>query len=115
MFINISTIAYINTTPCSTIKDKSNMIPLNNILKGFTILLITFFNYPYYYTQTILENGGFEDGQGNWSTYFEITFKNYDETKLYYLTLFDNIFSEFLFVREVATPRSLKENTKYSQ
>ena len=47
------------------------MIPLNNILKGFTILLITFFNYPYYYTQTILENGGFEDGQGNWSTYFE--------------------------------------------
>ena len=36
------------------------MIPLNNILKGFTILLITFFNYPYYYTQTILENGGFE-------------------------------------------------------
>jgi len=48
----------------------------------------------------------------NMTGQFEITFKNYNETKLYYLTLFDPIFSEFLFIREVATPRSLKENLK---
>ena len=44
---------------------------------------------------------------------FEIEFPNFDETKLYYLTLFDSIVSEFLFIREVASPRSLKENIKY--
>ena len=54
-----------------------------------------------------------ETEEKNMTGDFEITFKNYDETKLYYLTLFDNIFSEFLFVREVSTPRSLKENIKY--
>ena len=44
---------------------------------------------------------------------FEIEFPNFDETKLYYLTLFDSIISEFLFIREIASPRSLKENIKY--
>lgn len=44
---------------------------------------------------------------------FEILFKGYDETKFYYLTLFDPIFSEFFFVRELSTPRSLKENIKF--
>tara|TARA_R110002126_G_scaffold190849_1_gene338972 strand:+ start:393 stop:4385 length:3993 start_codon:yes stop_codon:yes gene_type:complete len=44
---------------------------------------------------------------------FEITFKNFDETKLYYLTLFDKTFSEFLFVRELSSPRSLKEKLKF--
>lgn len=43
---------------------------------------------------------------------FEITFKDYNETKFYYLTLFDPIFSEFLFIRDVSSPRSLKENLK---
>ena len=31
---------------------------------------------------------------------FQLTIKNYNETKLYYLTLFSDIFSEFLFIKE---------------
>ena len=44
---------------------------------------------------------------------FQLEFKNYDETKIYYLTLNDPIFSEFIYVREDAAPRSLKENLKF--
>ena len=49
----------------------------------------------------------------NISGEFEILFNNYDELKFYYLTLFEDIFSEFFFVREDASPRSLKENIKF--
>jgi hypothetical protein len=44
---------------------------------------------------------------------FEIVINNYDETKLYYLTLFSDIFSEFIFIKEDISLRSLKENIKF--
>lgn len=44
---------------------------------------------------------------------FEITFDDYDELKIYYLTLFDDVISNFLFVREKSKPRSLKDNIKF--
>lgn len=44
---------------------------------------------------------------------FEITIDNFSETKLYYLTLFSDIFSEFIFIREDSSVRSMKENIKY--
>ena len=44
---------------------------------------------------------------------FQITIDDFDETKLYYLTLFSDVFSEFLFIREDSSVRSLKENIKY--
>ena len=44
---------------------------------------------------------------------FEITMDNFNETKLYYLTLFDSIFQEFIYIREDSSLRSLKENIKY--
>ena len=49
----------------------------------------------------------------NMSGDFEILIPDFEETKLYYLTLFDSIISEFLFIREISSPRSLKENIKY--
>ena len=47
------------------------MLPINNILKGFILSLVTIIPNPYFYLQNILENGGFEEGQGDWSTYFD--------------------------------------------
>ena len=44
---------------------------------------------------------------------FEITVDNFDESKIYYLTLFDTIFQEFIYIREDSSLRSLKENIKY--
>ena len=43
---------------------------------------------------------------------FRMTIKNYDETKFYYLTHFSDIFSEFFYIREVDSLRSLKETLK---
>ena len=44
---------------------------------------------------------------------FEITIDNFNEMKLYYLTIFSDIFSEFIFIREDSSLRSMKENIKY--
>ena len=44
---------------------------------------------------------------------FEITIDDFKETKLYYLTVFNDIFSEFIYIREDSSLRSLKENIKY--
>ena len=44
---------------------------------------------------------------------FEITIDNFNETKIYYLTIFDDIFKEFIYIREDSSLRSLKENIKY--
>ena len=44
---------------------------------------------------------------------FEITIDNFNETKIYYLTMFDDIFKEFIYIREDSSLRSLKENIKY--
>ena len=44
---------------------------------------------------------------------FEISMENYNETKIYYLTLFSEIFSKFIFIRENSSVRSLKENLKF--
>ena len=44
---------------------------------------------------------------------FEILFPGYNDFKIYYMTLFDNIMSEFLFIREENSVRSLKENLKF--
>ena len=38
---------------------------------------------------------------------FEIKFPNFDNTKMYYLTHFDEIISKFLYVKEESKPRSL--------
>lgn len=38
---------------------------------------------------------------------FEINFPNYDNTKLYFLSLFEKVFNKFLYVKEESKPRSL--------
>ena len=43
---------------------------------------------------------------------FEMTFVGYQEFKFYYLTLFNEIFSQFFYIREIASVRSMKENLK---
>ena len=43
---------------------------------------------------------------------FEMSFDGYQEFKFYYLTLFNDIFSQFFYIREIASVRSLKENLK---
>ena len=47
------------------------MLSIKNILKGFILSLIIIVLRPYVYSQNILQNGGFEEGQGDWSTYFD--------------------------------------------
>ena len=47
------------------------MLPFKNISKSSILSLITIVLSPYFYSQNILKNGGFEEGQGDWSTYFE--------------------------------------------
>ena len=54
-----------------------------------------------------------EEKEKNISGDFEIIINNYNETKLYYLTLFSDIFSEFLYIKEDISLRSLKENIKF--
>jgi hypothetical protein len=44
---------------------------------------------------------------------FEINFDNYSVLKVRYLTLFDSVFSNFLFLKENSRPLSLKKSTKY--
>lgn len=44
---------------------------------------------------------------------FEINFPGFNELKIRYLCLVDEVFSNFLYVKEVATPRSLIKNVKY--
>ena len=48
----------------------------------------------------------------NISGEFQITFPKYEEFNLYYMTLFDNITRQFLFIREESSVRSLKETLK---
>jgi len=47
------------------------MLPFKNISKSSILAIITIVLSPYFYSQNILQNGGFEEGQGDWSTYFE--------------------------------------------
>ena len=54
-----------------------------------------------------------EEKEKNISGDFEMIINNYNETKLYYLTLFSDIFSEFLYIKEDISVRSLKENIKF--
>ena len=54
-----------------------------------------------------------EEKEKNISGDFEIIINNYDETKLYYLTLFSDVFSEFIYIKEDISLRSLKENIKF--
>jgi hypothetical protein len=44
---------------------------------------------------------------------FEINFVGYDELRIRYLCLFDDIFSKFLYVKESSNPRSLRKTQKY--
>ncbi len=45
---------------------------------------------------------------------FEINFPKYDNTRLYFLSLFESVFNKFLYVKEEAKPRSLvSERDKY--
>lgn len=44
---------------------------------------------------------------------FEIDFKDFSEVRVRYLTLFDRMFSNFVYINENASPRSLRKNTKY--
>ena len=46
-------------------------MPFIKIINGFFLSTFIILINPYYYSQNILENGGFEDGQGDWSTYFD--------------------------------------------
>lgn len=45
---------------------------------------------------------------------FEINFPNYDNTRLFFLSLFESVFNKFLYVKEESKPRSLvSERNKY--
>jgi len=44
---------------------------------------------------------------------FEIDFKDYDELKTRFLSVEDEIFSNFIYVKENSVPRSLRKNIKY--
>jgi len=44
---------------------------------------------------------------------FEIDFNNFSEIRMRYLTLFDKMVSNFIYINENASPRSLRKNTKY--
>lgn len=44
---------------------------------------------------------------------FEIDFLDFSEIRVRYLTLMDDMFSNFIYINENASPRSLKKNTKY--
>ena len=47
------------------------MTPYNKIIYGFILTAFIISINPYCYSQNILDNGGFEDGQGDWTTYFD--------------------------------------------
>lgn len=47
------------------------------------------------------------------SASFRLEIEKYEEFKIYYLTLFDSFFSNYLFIREVSNLRSFKENIKF--
>jgi hypothetical protein len=79
------------------------------------------FKYPYNTSQKIYKDLGkiipgirFKDEKIlDVSGSFEIKIDNYKEINFYYLTLFDEKFSRFLFLKEEKRPRSLMKNIKY--